>query len=150
MAGAGHLRQSPNVGLQGCASRSLWALCNEPANQQRCCSPALTHPLPLKSRQEREKKRSVFSCYSLLPPPSVGVEGGRGEQPQGQTQGPVGLIKSSPTSLWVKVLCAAKHFCVHLVHSFGTHEQDTCCVTGSFLGAGTIALNKEPTSPAEV
>lgn len=113
MAGAGNLRQSPNVGLQGCASRSLGGLCNEPANQRKPEQGRLlpsTDAFPPTQVSARKRKEKI--CFQLLQPASpILHEGGggcRGGQPQGQTQGPVGLIKSSPTSLLVKVLCACR------------------------------------------
>lgn len=113
MAGAGNLRQSPNVGLQGCASRLLGGLCNEPANQRKPEQGRLlpsTDAFPPTQVSARKRKEKI--CFQLLQPASpILHEGGggcRGGQPQGQTQGPVGLIKSSPTSLLVKVLCACR------------------------------------------
>lgn len=51
-------------------------------------------------------------------------------------------------SLLVEVLYAIKHFCMHLVHSFGKRKQDTCWVTSIFLGARTTAGNKGATEPS--
>lgn len=94
------------------------------------------------SARKRKGKKNLLSAVTACFPTLSGGGGGRGIQLQCQIQGPVDLIKSSPTSPLVKVLYAVRHFCMHLVHSFGKHEQDTCWVTSTSLGAGTIAMNK--------
>lgn len=62
LAGAGWLRQFPNVSLQGCVRREAPLLyitnLQIQVRAENFSPQALTHPLPLKPQQEREKKKS--------------------------------------------------------------------------------------------
>lgn len=68
LTSVGQLRQSPNVGLWGCVRQeaSVLYITNLQLQSVQSIAPPLqklTHSLPLKSWQEREKKRI---CFKLL------------------------------------------------------------------------------------
>lgn len=68
LAGANQLRQFPNVGMRGCVRQEapLLYITNLQIQVRTENSPqALTHSLPLKPQQEREKK----ICVKLLKSP---------------------------------------------------------------------------------
>lgn len=164
---AGWCRASASVpkcgsaGLCQASERALSALCNKPANaswSREGCSPALTHSLPLKSQQEREKERKKIYLLSAVPAcfphPQWGWRGAEADSSSvSQIEGPMDLIRSSPPPHTHTLLCWSRFYmplstsaCISSIHLVG--KLDTCCATSAFLVAKTTAGNKGPTGPS--
>lgn len=43
---------------------------------------------------------------------------------------------------------SSSQFILSILLVFGKHKKDTCCVTSTSLGAGTLAVNKGPKEPS--